>query len=87
MYHQPTQCSTVDCVMIFFDTEHLYKIKISSQLHVIEAQERHEKSPKKRQVVQADAAPRGESSYEYCRYTALDRIHHLNIPNVYSRLF
>ena len=42
MYHQPTQCSTVDCVMIFFDTEHLYKIKISSQLHVIEAQERHE---------------------------------------------
>jgi len=27
------------------------------------------------------------STYEYCRYTALDRIHHLNIPNVYSRLF
>ena len=33
--------------------------KISAQLHVIKVQERHEKSPKKRQLVKPDAAPRG----------------------------
>ena len=34
-------------------------IKISAQLHMIEAQEIHEKSPKKGHLLMPDAAPRG----------------------------
>ena len=41
-------------------------VKISAQLHVIEAQERHEimrSHPKNRQLLKLDAAPQGDSSY------------------------
>ena len=40
----------------------LQHIKISAQLHVTEAQERHDKSPKKWQLIKPDAAPRRDST-------------------------
>ena len=38
-----------------------FNIKISAQLHVIEAQERHEMSPKKLTTPQDNAAPWGDT--------------------------
>ena len=40
-------------------------------MHVIEAQERHDKSPKKGQVAKPDAAPRGDSSYAVVNLTVV----------------